>query len=105
MQSDDSGIGPDAFTIGRTTFDPTLAAGGEGFDPVTPLVGAPPLLELGGGAANLGGGAMLPLATQDFNIYNIAGTEVGSIHTTEAVTALLARPTPTSPSPVSSRWR
>jgi hypothetical protein len=89
LQSGDSNIGPDAFTIGATTFDPTLAAGGEGFDPVTPLVGAPPLLELGGGAANLGGGAVHPLATQDFNIYNLAGTEVGSIHTTEAVTALL----------------
>jgi len=88
LQSGDSNIGPDAFSIGNTTFDPTLAAGGEGFDPVTPLVGAPPLLELGGGAANLGGGAVLPLATQDFNIYNLAGTEVGSIHTTEAVTAL-----------------
>ena len=88
LQSGDSSIGPDAFSIGNTTFDPTLAAGGEGFDPVTPLVGAPPLLELGGGAANLGGGAVLPLATQDFNIYNLAGTEVGSIHTTEAVTAL-----------------
>jgi hypothetical protein len=89
LQSGDSSIGPDAFSIGNTTFDPTLAAGGEGFDPVIPLVGAPPLLELGGGAANLGGGALLPLATQDFNIYNLAGTEVGSIHTTEAVTALL----------------
>ena len=88
LQSGDSGIGPDAFSIGNTTFDPTLAGGGEGFDPVTPLVGAPPLLELGGGAEAEGGGAVTPLATQDFNIYNLAGTEVGSIHTTEAVTAL-----------------
>jgi hypothetical protein len=88
LQSGDSGIGPDAFSIGHTTFDPTLAAGGEGFAPVTPLVGAPPLLEVGGGAANLGGSAVLPLATQDFNIYNVAGTEVGSIHTIETVTTL-----------------
>jgi hypothetical protein len=88
LESGDSNIGADAFSIGNTTFDPTLAAGGEGFDPVTQLVGAPPLLELGGGAANLGGGAVLPLATQDFNIFNLAGTEVGSIHTDEAVTAL-----------------
>jgi hypothetical protein len=88
LQSGDSGIGPDAFSIGSTTFDPTLAGGGEGFDPVTPLVGAPLLLELGGGAEAEGGGAVTPLATQDFNIYNLAGTDVGSIHTTEAVTAL-----------------
>jgi len=86
LQSGDSSIGPDAFSIGATTFDPTLAAGGEGFDPVAPLAGAPPLLELGGFAANLGG--VLPLGTQDFNIYNLAGTEVGSIDTNEAVTDL-----------------
>jgi hypothetical protein len=35
LQLGDSNIGADAFTIGNTTFDPTLAAGGEGFDPVT----------------------------------------------------------------------
>jgi hypothetical protein len=88
LERGDSGIGADAFTIGNTTFDPTLAAGGEGFDPVTLVVGAPPLFELGGGAANLDG-SVIPLATQDFNIHNIAGTEVGSIDTNEAVTDLL----------------
>jgi hypothetical protein len=77
LQLGDSSIGADAFTIGSTTFDPTVAAGGEGFDPVTQVVGAPPLLELGGGA------------TQDFNVFNIAGTEVGSIDTNEIVTKLL----------------
>jgi hypothetical protein len=77
LQLGDSGIGTDAFTVGSTTFDPTLAAGGEGFDPVTQLVGAPPLLELGGGA------------TQDFNVFNVAATEVGSIDTNEIVTKLL----------------
>jgi hypothetical protein len=86
-QSGDSSIGADAFSIGATTFDPTLASGVEGFDPVTPLAGAPLLLELGGVAANLGG--VLPLGTQDFNIYNLAGTEVGSIDTNEALTDLL----------------
>jgi hypothetical protein len=89
LQSGDSGIGPEAFSIGGTTFDPTVAGGGEGFNPVTPLVGAPPLLEIGGGTADLAGGGAHPLATQDFNIYNLAGTEVGTIHTTETVTALL----------------
>ena len=34
------------------------------------------------------GDAVLPLATQNFNIFNLAGTEVGSIHTDETVTAL-----------------
>jgi hypothetical protein len=57
--------GADAFTIGGFTFDPQLAAGGEGFDPVAQLTTSPPLLELGGGTA-LG----LPLAAQDFNVYD-----------------------------------
>ena len=77
LQSGDSSIGADAFSIASTTFDPTLAAGGEGFDPATQLVGAPPLVELGGGAM------------QEFNVFNLAGTEVGSIATNEIVTKLL----------------
>ena len=76
--------GSDAFTIGGYTFDPQLAAGGEGFDPVFQLSTSPPLLELGGGTA-LG----LPLATQDFNIYSPDGTtELGSIQGNETVTEL-----------------
>src|ERR1700744_1930176 len=76
--------GADAFTIGGYTFDPQLAAGGEGFDPVFQLSTSPPLLELGGGTA-LG----LPLATQDFNIYSPDGTtELGSIQGNETVTEL-----------------
>src|SRR5271156_1294169 len=38
----------DAFSIGVFTLDPQLAAGGEGFDGVTPLASSPPLLEIGG---------------------------------------------------------
>jgi len=76
--------GADAFTIGGFTFDPQLAAGGEGFDPVAQLTTSPPLLELGGGTA-LG----LPLATQDFNVYDpTSGTELGSIQGNETVTSL-----------------
>ena len=76
--------GADAFTIGGFTFDPQLAAGGEGFDPVFQLTTTPPLLELGGGTA-LG----LPLATQDFNVYDpTSGTELGSIQGNETVTEL-----------------
>ncbi|UVO14019.1 hypothetical protein NM962_08190 [Mycobacterium sp. SVM_VP21] len=82
---------PDAFTIGGTTFDPTLAAGGEGFDPVYQVVGAPPLLNLGGGVLQLPG-FPVPLASQAFNVYDGTGTsatEVGNIGTTESVTNLL----------------
>jgi hypothetical protein len=88
LEAGDSSIGADAFTIGGTTFDPQLAAGGEGFDPVTELVGAPPLLEIGGGTANLGGGFTFPIESQDFNVYN-GTTEVGSIEGNEGVTDLL----------------
>jgi hypothetical protein len=86
---------PDAFTIGGTTFDPILATGAEGFTPVTQLVGAPPLLDLGGGTPTLvlgGSPFVLPLATQDFNIYDGTGssaTEVGNIVGNEDVTNLL----------------
>src|ERR1700733_7530950 len=76
--------GADAFTIGGFTFDPQLAAGGEGFDPVAQLTPSPPLLELGGGTA-LG----LPLATQDFNVYDpTSGTELGSIEGNETIASL-----------------
>jgi hypothetical protein len=88
LETGDSSIGADAFTIGGTTFDPTLTAGGEGFEPVNQLVGAPPLLDLGGGTPTLFG-FVLPLAAQDFNIYDSTGTEVGSIVGNEDVTNLL----------------
>ena len=56
LEGGDSSIGADAFSIGDTTFDPVLTnqvtflpSGGEGFDPVYQTIGAPPLLNLGGG--------------------------------------------------------
>jgi hypothetical protein len=91
LEAGDSSIGTDAFTIGDTTFDPTLTAGGEGFEPVNQLVGAPPLLDLGGGTPTIFG-YTLGLAPQDFNIYDGTGasaTEVGSITANEDVTNLL----------------
>jgi hypothetical protein len=88
LQAGDSSIGADAFTIGGTTFDPTLAASGaEGYDTVYSIIGAPPLLEIGGGTPDLGG-FVLALAPQDFNVYN-GTTEVGSIVGNEDVTELL----------------
>src|ERR1700730_18476029 len=78
--------GADAFTIGSVTFDPFTCAGAtevEGFTPVDPLSGAAPLLTLGGGTA-LG----IPLATQNFEVFNSSGTELGSIDTNETVASL-----------------
>jgi hypothetical protein len=91
LETADISGAPDAFTIGSTTFDPTLAGGAEGFTPVDQLVGAPPLLEIGGGTPNILG-TTLGLAPQDFNIYDGTGssaTEVGSITANEDVTDLL----------------
>ena len=93
LEAGDSSIGADAFTIGGTTFDPTLAAGGtEGFTPVDQLIGAPPLLEIGGGTPTLSVPSRSRLAPQDFNVYDGTGasaTEVGSIIGNEDVTDLL----------------
>jgi hypothetical protein len=97
LEGGDSSIGADAFSIGDTTFDPLLTdqdtglpAGGEGFEPVYQTVGAPPLLNLGGGILTLEG-LNFPLATQDFNVYDGTGataTEVGNITTYDGVTNL-----------------
>jgi hypothetical protein len=91
LEAGDSSIGADAFTIGDTTFDPILQGGGQGFDPVFQILGAPPLLEIGGGTPNIDG-FTLPIATQDFDVYSGSGagaTEVGSIVGNEDVTNLL----------------
>ena len=90
LQAGDSAIGADAFSIGGTTFDPTLVGGGEGFTPVDQLVGAPPLLDLGGGTPTIFG-VTLSLASQDFNIYDgtASADQIGSIATNDQVTNLL----------------
>ena len=83
---------PDAFTIGSTAFDPITSAGTEGFDPVYQIVGADPLLELGGATATFAPGATIALNGQDFDIYSGSGsgaTEVGSVGSNEYVTELL----------------
>ena len=90
LQAGDSAIGTDAFSIGATTFDPTLASGAEGFTPVEQLLGAPPLLDLGGGTPTLFG-FTFSLATQNFNVYDGTATtdQIGSITTNDEVTNLL----------------
>ncbi|WP_428342896.1 hypothetical protein [Mycobacterium sp.] len=90
LQAGDSAIGADAFSLGGFTFDPTLVSGAEGFTPVEQLVGAPPLLDLGGGTPTIFG-ATLSLAEQNFNIYDgsTAADQIGSITTNDQVTNLL----------------
>jgi hypothetical protein len=90
LQAGDSAIGADAFSLGGFTFDPTLAGGAEGFTPVEQLVGAPPLLDLGGGTPTIFG-ITLSLASQNFNIYDgtTAADQIGSITTNDQVTNLL----------------
>jgi hypothetical protein len=112
LQAGDSSIGADAFSIGGFTFDPMLAANplsthfvpaGEGFEPVFQTIGAPPLLDIGGGTPavplepdpTVASGiefVTLPLARQDFNVFDGTGasaTEVGNIIGNEDVTNLL----------------
>ena len=74
LQAGDSSIGADAFTIGSTTFDPIAAAGAEGFDPVYSIIGAPPLLEIGGGTPTNFGRLCRSRLSQDFNVYDGTGT-------------------------------
>ena len=90
LEAGDSSIGADAFTLSGTTFDPITAGGAEGFDPTYSIIGAPPLLEIGGGTAYLAGPGSLALSLdpQDFNVYH-GTTEVGSIVGNQDVTELL----------------
>ena len=90
LETGDSGIGADAFSIGGVTLDPFTGfvnAEVEGFAPVSPLASSPPLLEIGGG--QLDG---IPFVSQSFDVYSGTGTsatDIGSITTNEDVTDLL----------------
>ncbi|WP_343602340.1 hypothetical protein [Mycobacterium sp.] len=96
-----SDTGADAFTIGGFTFDPFIDTGcsycaedglaptgteTEGFTTFSALVGAPPLLNIGGGAI-----PGIPLAPQYLEVYNASGTELGSIDVNEAVVQVLGQ--------------
>ncbi len=88
LEAGDSSIGADAFTIGGTTFDPITIGGTEGYNTVYQIVGADPLLELGGGTPTFAAGITLALDEQDFNIYD-GTTQIGSIVGNQDVTNLL----------------
>ncbi|OBG04488.1 hypothetical protein [Mycolicibacter sinensis] len=92
----ETAVGKDAFSIGDTTFDPFTGAGSnatEGFAPVFQTIGAPPLLNIGGGTATFPGTSiLLGLAEQDFHVYDGTGADaeqLGSVHTQQTVTQLL----------------
>jgi hypothetical protein len=88
--ADVSATGADAFTIGGYTFDPfwynQAGSGGDvvGWEPVSPLSGAAPLLTIGGGTV-----FGLPLNSQDFEVYNpTTGADLGTVDSSENVTSL-----------------
>jgi hypothetical protein len=92
LEAGDSSIGADAFSIGGFTLDPTLSGGGEGFEAVTPIATAPPLLEIGGSSIGTPDNFNDDLALQNFDVFSGSGssaTDVGTITTGEDVTNLL----------------
>ena len=65
------------------------ATGVEGFTPVDPLIDAPPLLAIGGGTPDFGGGLTWRSHHRTSTSTTAARTEVGSIISNEDVTNLL----------------
>jgi hypothetical protein len=85
----DHSIGSNAFTIDVPGFDYTLdpvstLLAANTYNAVTPLAGFPPLFAAGG-ADFIG----ISVDTQSFNVYNAAGTEVGTIGDDEFVVNFL----------------
>jgi hypothetical protein len=83
-----SDTGPDAFTLGQFTFDPyttPLLVPEEGWATFpAPVFPGPPLFNISGG--DLDG---LGLATQNFEVFNSSGTEVGTIGTAGTILQVL----------------
>jgi hypothetical protein len=84
-----SDTGPDAFTLGQYTFDPYTSLAGllpqEGWTTFpAPVFPGPPLFNISGG--DLDG---LGLATQDFEVFNSSGQEVGTIGTAGTILQVL----------------
>jgi hypothetical protein len=89
LTAGDSSIGPDAFTINVPGFDYTLdpvstLLAPDTWNAVTPLAGLPPLFAAGG--ADFVG---ISVDTQSFNVYDAAGTDVGSVGADEFVVNFL----------------
>jgi hypothetical protein len=85
----DASIGSNAFTINVPGFDYTLdpvstLLAANTYNAVTPLAGFPPLFAAGG--ADFVG---ISVDTQDFDVYNAGGTEVGSVDADEFVVNFL----------------
>jgi uncharacterized protein YjiS (DUF1127 family) len=69
-------ISENAFTApDGTTFDP----GSDGYDPVSPLFGDAPILKIGGGMLDLGSGPY-SLFTENLEVYDSSGADVGSVY-------------------------
>jgi hypothetical protein len=88
LLSGPSDTGVDAFTLGPYTFDPYTTSAiipeeGWGTFPA-PVFPGPPVFNISGG--NLDG---LALASQDFEVYNASGQEVGTIDTAGTILQVL----------------
>jgi hypothetical protein len=90
LLSGPSDTGADAFTLGTYTFDPytsPLLLPEEGWATFpAPVFPGPPLLNISGG--ELDG---LGLATQNFEVFNPSGTEVGTVDTAGTILQILGQ--------------
>ncbi len=90
LLSGPSDTGPDAFTLGPYTFDPyttPLLLPQEGWATFpSPVFPGPPLLNISGG--QLDG---LGLATQNFEVFNSSGTDVGTVDTAGTILQILGQ--------------
>jgi hypothetical protein len=93
LLSGPSDTGADAFTLGPYTFDPYTTPLGLGLLPSegwatfpAPVFPGPPLFNISGG--DLDG---LGLATQNFEVFNPSGTEVGTVDTAGTILQILGQ--------------
>jgi hypothetical protein len=93
LLSGPSDTGVDAFTLGPYTFDPYTSPLGLGLLPSegwatfpAPVFPGPPLFNISGG--DLDG---LGLATQNFEVFNSSGTEVGTVDTAGTILQILGQ--------------
>jgi hypothetical protein len=93
LLSGPSDTGADAFTLGPYTFDPYTSPLGLGLLPQegwaafpAPVFPGPPVFNISGG--NLDG---IGLATQNFEVFNSSGTEVGTVDTAGTILQILGQ--------------